>query len=189
MTRGSVLSTPGWPRLAVGGYPGQGGNQSVLTAGGWGRSWSEVKERMGGMCHEAFGNRGVLGQAFQLCDPCGGGRPLLPLGPPQSVQSWGLSLLGLEVLGRHLTPSTEAPTLWDPGVRPQGTLGLKGSSGVWGVYVVGGRTAQGEAWQVDGQNAGVQGNPLGRYTQGALHSARKQPAFQESLWGGEQGGL
>ena len=110
-------------------------------------------------------------------------------GPPQSVQSWGLSLLGLEVLGQHLTPSTEAPTLWDPRVGPQGTLGLKGSSGVWGVYVVGGTTAQGEAWQVDGQNAGVQGNPLGQYTQGALHSARKQPAFQELLWGGEQGGL
>lgn len=128
---------------------------------------------MGGTCHQGFENRGGLGQDFRLCDPRGGGRPLLPLRPPQSVQSWGLSLLGLKVLGQHLTPSTEAPTLWDPGVGPQGTLGLKGSSGVWGVRVVGGRTAQGEAWQVDGRNAGVQGNPLEPYNKGTLHSVRK----------------
>lgn len=100
------------------------------------------------------------------------------------MQSWGLSLLGLEVLGQRLTPSTEAPTLWDLGVGPQGTLGLKGSLGVWGVHAARGRTAQGDAWQMAGRNAGIQGNLLGQYTQGALHSVREQPAFQESLCGG-----
>ena len=135
-----------------------------------------------------FGDRGGLGEAFQLCDPRGGGRPLLPLGHPQSVQSWGLSLLGLEVLGQRLTPSTEAPRLWDLGVGPQGTLGLKGSLGVWGVHVARGRTAQGNAWQMDGRNAGIRGNLPGQYTQGALHSVREQPAFQESLcvWRGRR---
>lgn len=93
----------------------------------------------------------------------------------------GAQPLGIRVLGQGPTPSTEAPTPWAPGVGPQGALGLKGSSGAWGAS--GDRTAQGEAWQEGGPSAGILGNPLGQYPQGALHSAAKQLAFRESLWG------
>lgn len=103
--------------------------------------------------------------------------------PPECVKL-GAQPLGIGGAGSASDPFHRSTHTVDLGVGPQGTLGLKGSSGVWGVHAARGRTAQGDAWQMDGRNAGIQGNPPGRYTQGALHSVRKQPAFQESLWGG-----
>ena len=150
---------------------------------GWGRSWSEVKGKMGGTCHQGFGDKGGLRQAFQLRDPCAGGRPLLPLrAPPRVCKAGGLSLSGLGCWVRVRPLPQKHPHLGLQGLghrelwvlrAPQGPGGPRGTEQP---RVKPGRRV--------GRAAGILGNPLGQYPQGALHSAGKQPAFQESLWGG-----